>query len=127
MMSDRDSLFTALRRAWSRSTSADPGGWAPDNPAWGQCAVTALVVQDILGGRLVRAAVNGMSHYYNLLDTGEQIDLTLEQFPAGSSLEDQAFREREYVLSFADTARRYQLLKETIAKTGVPTEVAVPA
>jgi len=62
-------LAETLERAWSRETSADPEQWTPDNPAWGQCAVTALVVQDGFGGELVRATVDDASHYWNRLPT----------------------------------------------------------
>ena len=46
----------------------------------GQCAVTALVVQDFLGGELIRAFVCGESHYWNRLPDGSELDLTADQF-----------------------------------------------
>lgn len=107
-------LQAQLKRAWSAGTSSDPAKWSPVNPAWGQCAVTALVVQDALGGALVRADVCGIAHYWNRLDDGQEVDLTREQFglevlvPAGEE------RDREYVLSFPDTKRRYNLLKRRL-------------
>lgn len=103
-----------MHRAWCRETSADPEGWTPENPAWGQCAVTALVVQDELGGTLRRAVVNGVSHYWNLLPDGRHLDLTLWQFKRPLTYDPDVFgeeREREYVLSFPDTAKRYELLR----------------
>jgi hypothetical protein len=112
---DRAELFAAFRRAWSRSTSADPDGWTEGNAAWGQCAVTALLVQDALGGRLVRATIDGVPHYYNLLDSSEEVDLTREQFPPASVATDESLRDRDYVLSFPDTNRRYRLLKAAVA------------
>jgi hypothetical protein len=121
---DRSSLFRALRRAWSRSTSADPAGWTASNPAWGQCAITALAVQDVLGGRLVRTVVDGTSHYYNLLDNGEEVDLTREQFGAGPVVSARQIRDRSYVLSFPDTANRYLALKAA-ASSGAPRRHAI--
>lgn len=99
-----------LRSAWCRETSADPDGWTPENPAWGQCAVTALVVQDLFGGVLLRSRVSGVSHYWNRID-GFELDLTLRQF--GGAIYDAApsIRDREYVLSFPETAARYELLR----------------
>lgn len=106
----RTILARAIREAWRASTSAVPEEWSPINPARGQCAVTALVVQDHCGGRLCRAIVNGESHYWNILDDGTEIDLTKDQFErfAPSEVE---FRDRDYVLSFPDTRRRYELLR----------------
>lgn len=105
----RTVLARALRRAWWASTSATPEEWSPNNPARGQCAVTALVVQDHYGGRLCRAIVNGEAHYWNVLEDGTEIDLTKDQFDkfAPSEVE---FRHRDYVLSFAETRARYELL-----------------
>lgn len=100
-----------IQRSWNRYTSATPELWTPQNPARGQCAVTALVAQDIVGGDLVRTTVNGESHYANRLDDGAIFDLTFQQFPEGSE-PDGPFevRSREYVVSYPDTYRRYQLL-----------------
>ncbi len=73
-------LFPALgapvRKAWCAQTSADPDNWTPENPAWGQCAVTALVIQDLCGGELLRTTVGGISHYLNELEDGRWVDLT---------------------------------------------------
>jgi hypothetical protein len=86
-----------------------------ENRSWGQCAVTALLVQDRLGGRLLRTTVGGASHYLNETPDGERIDLTLEQFGPGATYDFEPIeRQRDYVLSFPDTARRYELLRERI-------------
>lgn len=56
-------------------------GW-PDRKPHGQCAVTALVVQDLLGGEILRAEIEGLgSHYWNLVPWMGEIDLTRAQFP----------------------------------------------
>lgn len=111
------SLERDLRRAWARDTSADPQSWSERNPAWGQCAVTALVVQDELGGELLRARVDGISHYWNRLPSGETVDLTRHQFVNGGSIESETeLRTREYVLSFPDTRERYELLRKRLGQ-----------
>jgi hypothetical protein len=107
----RAELFLAIRRAWSSSTSVAPSEWTVGNPAFGQCAVTALIVQDALGGRIFRTKVGDASHYFNVLDSGEQIDLTAEQFPRGLPWASPEARSREYVLSFPATEVRYRVLK----------------
>ena len=60
-MSDMDirnplGLFHVLRASWSTETG---GKWLSENPARGQCSVTALVVQDVLGGEILKTDVGG--------------------------------------------------------------------
>jgi hypothetical protein len=100
-----------LFEAWSRETSSDPKGWTEANPAYGQCAVTALVIQDTLGGELLRSVINGVSHYWNRLPNGQEFDMTIQQFGMINSREETTVRGRDYVLSFPETAKRYQILK----------------
>jgi hypothetical protein len=112
-----DELATQLAGAWCHETSADPARWSPSNKAWGQCAVTALVVQDRFGGTLLRAEVQGLSHYWNRLPDGSEVDLTARQFEPGVLIEDGDVRERSYVLSFGETRRRYDLLERRLRDT----------
>jgi hypothetical protein len=107
-------LATILEGAWTRATSADPANWGEDNKAWGQCAVTALIVQDYLGGELRRGEVGTISHYWNLLPSGEEIDFTRHQFPGGVEIEHIEPRTREYLLSDPETARRYHDLARAV-------------
>jgi hypothetical protein len=102
-----DDLEAALETVWSRATSADPAGWSHENPAWGQCAITALVVQDYLGGVLRRGEVGSISHYWNVLPSGDEVDLTRHQFGDEIEIANIESRTREYVLSHSQSARRY--------------------
>jgi len=106
-------LIEAIHRSWCAATSSDVN-WTPSNPALGQCAVTALVLQDYYGGDLVRVPVHKSSHYWNRLD-GCDIDLTEGQFAALPDRTHAVLREREYVLSFPDTSKRYELLAGLVA------------
>lgn len=108
-------LRPLLERAWSKETSVDPSGWSAENPAWGQCAITALVIQDLYGGDLLRCKVRGISHYLNRLASGEAIDLTRDQFgDEQSPATVPELRTRDFVLSFPDTAQRYALLRARV-------------
>jgi hypothetical protein len=109
-----DALKMAVEQAWTCATSADPSRWAPDNSAWGQCAVTALVVQDYLGGELRRGEVGAISHYWNVLGSGKQVDLTRHQFGDDVEITNMEERAREYLLSHVDTARRYSQLRRAV-------------
>jgi hypothetical protein len=107
-------LGAAFEAVWSRATSADPANWSDANPAWGQCAVTALIVEDYLGGELRRGDVGSISHYWNLLPSGEAVDLTRHQFEGAIEILNVEPRSRDYVLSHADTQRRYRELAEAV-------------
>src|SRR4051794_1278781 len=81
-------LERVIRSSWSLQTCdpVDAADWSPANPARGQCAVTALVVQDLLGGDLLLAEARNADgsrqgvHYWNRLAGGLEVDLTREQF-----------------------------------------------
>ena len=104
-------LVVALRRAWAADTSTS-SAWCPENAALGQCAVTALIVQDLLGGDLIRSKVaQDVSHYWNRLPDGNELDLTRSQFDSFRLVAPIEVRTREYVLSFPDTQRRYDILR----------------
>lgn len=110
-------LRTAVEAAWSAATSSDPEEWTPANPAWGQCAVTALVVQDVMGGRLLRTEVDGVSHYWNELPGGREVDFTKIQFGPDAVVRLGEPRERSYVLSFPATRRRYGELRRRVRRS----------
>ncbi|WP_151735702.1 YunG family protein [Paenibacillus tengchongensis] len=65
-----------LLQAWSLESSSK---WTAENPACGQCGVTALVVQDVLGGELLKTPLSEGWHFYNLIG-GETLDFTASQF-----------------------------------------------
>ena len=109
-------LRRSLANAWSRETSADPVGWSEHNAAWGQCAVTALIVQDFLGGQLMRGDVGSTSHYWNRLPSGSELDLTAHQFGGEIRPNHIEERERAYVLSFPETVVRYHRLSRGIRR-----------
>jgi hypothetical protein len=110
-------LQVAIAKAWARDTSFNPEKWSDQNPAYGHCAVTALVVQDFLGGKFRRTVATGtetVSHYFNELSDGTIIDLTLRQFRPGTEFSPAEYREREYILSNAQTAERYGKFRERV-------------
>ncbi|WP_030377172.1 MULTISPECIES: YunG family protein [unclassified Streptomyces] len=77
----------AVRRGWSAETATPEyrERWTTDNPARDQCGVTAMVLNDLLGGELLRGEVHVDGrrvdyHWWNRLGMGIEIDLTREQF-----------------------------------------------
>lgn len=109
-----------LHEIAAKDTSSDPDNWHEANPTWGHCAVAALLVQDLFGGTLLNAKVNGVSHYWNKLESGTEVDVTFEQFlneepyvgPLPLVTAETDGKQRDYVLSFPETKRRYELLKQ---------------
>lgn len=119
-----DDLEKALQKSWSKETSYSPDLWTVGNPAMGQCAVTALVVNDYLGGEIVWADAvlpdgQKISHYFNQID-GKEIDLTRSQFPEGTDIPRGVMKNknfsttRDFMLSNENTRKRYGLLKTRI-------------
>jgi hypothetical protein len=98
-------LYHRLMKAWSTETGSK---WRPDNPACGQCSVTALVVQDILGGDILKTEVGGAWHFYNRI-VGRRWDLTVSQFDAPIGYDDLPSGRVE---ALADTSlENYETLK----------------
>ena len=112
-----------LEKSWIKETCSLglKDIWTIDNKALGQCAVTALIVNDFLGGKIMRCMCESGSHYYNLIN-GEVIDLTDSQFKEIPDYTLGEERTREYLLSNLDTKNRYLLLlknvKENFIKYG---------
>ena len=112
-----------LEKSWTRETCSLglKDSWNIDNKALGQCAVTALIVNDFLGGKIMRCMCESGSHYYNLIN-GEVVDLTDSQFKEIPDYTKGEERTREYLLSNLDTKNRYLLLlknvKENFIKYG---------
>ena len=85
-----------------RETSADPVNWTVSNPLSGHCAIVSLLAQDIYGGEILRASLEGTewkrmrSHYWNKLPSGE-IDFTEAQFEGRRPLLIGETRTRDYL------------------------------
>ena len=110
----RQELLKAFHQAWCAMSSASPRQWSPENAAWGQCAVTALVVQDYWGGQLMRGQMPGDSHYWNKLGNGQEEDFTLCQFTHRPAFSDVSVRTREVLLANEGTKSRYTILSERV-------------
>lgn len=87
MTTTADELLPHFLSAWGPDTCYPDSReeWSPDNPSRDQCGMTALVVQDVVGGDLVLAEVHvdGVKvghHYWNVLPDGSKLDLTGDQF-----------------------------------------------
>ncbi|MEH6945176.1 YunG family protein [Bacillus sp. JJ722] len=69
-------ITNALYKSWSLESSSK---WSKDNPSMGQCGVTTLVVNDILGGEIRKTKLPDGWHFYNFINNN-RCDLTAFQF-----------------------------------------------
>lgn len=83
-------LAQALRTSWDART-AYQGRFDPANPAAGQCYPTARVVQwfypdfAVVQGEVCTGS-GTERHFWNVRNEVERLDLSWEQFPAGSTI-----------------------------------------
>jgi hypothetical protein len=103
-----DHLLEILFECWSEQSSTK---YTPENPARGQCGVTALVVNDLLGGEILKTPLPEGWHFYNRID-GKRFDFTASQFSNPIIYTDIPSNREE---AFADTnAEQYRYLKEAV-------------
>lgn len=111
-----ENLETILNLSWEKRTCYKDSKkkWTFDKPYIGQCAVTALVVNDLLGGDIMKVKVNGESHYYNVVD-GDIIDYTRKQYEDGLiNYADGKLAYRARILRDLDTRSRYYMLLQNV-------------
>ncbi|MFA5128597.1 MAG: hypothetical protein WC445_01370 [Patescibacteria group bacterium] len=105
-------LRSAFRATWSAETS-----WTkkfdPKNPATGQCRVTAAVAHTFLGGKILYAVIKKLpfvSHFWNRLPNGKEIDFTRDQFPENVIIPKGTVVSIKEVLSAPQIKKTYPLL-----------------
>ncbi len=125
MEPDIQSIVQALQASWSADTDYEATHFDPTNPARGQCVVSSLVVQGLLGGELIRYHVSGAGyhekHYANLLPNGSVLDTTFRQYqgaPVTLKIDPPVLKGhasmRAKWLSDAETRERYELLMKSV-------------
>jgi len=112
-------LEAAFKKSWSQET-VNPEideKWSAANPALGQCVPTALVVNDLYGGRLIYDKKN--YHIWNELPDGSEQDFSRQQFLIPTALGIYKYKSRHEILSDetslgTNLTARYNLLKAKI-------------
>ena len=116
-----DDLFNILLKCWCKETAypSCQKDWSKDDPSYGQCAITAMLVHDLFGGTIHRIRNHGGgTHYFNKIGD-RYIDLTAAQFwneYLPLEFEPNETIDRKFCGRNADTKRRYDLLIARIAK-----------
>lgn len=108
-------FLAALFDAWSLQSSSL---WTAENPAAGHCGVTALVANDMFGGKICKTPHGDVWHFYNLIDD-QRLDFTESQFGKPLLYSDVA---SDRVEAFSDTnAKQYAHLRKAICRSlGAP-------
>ncbi|MFD8142167.1 hypothetical protein [Streptomyces sp. NPDC059708] len=111
----------AVRSSWSAETCTPEyrSRWTGDNPARDQCGVTAMVLNDLLGGEVVRGEVHvdGVRvdyHWWNRLGPGIDVDLTREQFGPGETVVGGTVIPRPPVSEWGRLRAEYELLRDRV-------------
>ncbi|WP_052868788.1 YunG family protein [Streptomyces niger] len=124
----------AIRSSWSAETCTPEfrSRWTTDNPARDQCGVTAMVLNDLLGGELIRGEVhvNGERvdyHWWNRLGMGVEIDLTREQFGPEEIVTEGMVIARPPVAEWSRLREEYELLRNRVAERLNRQQAAVSA
>lgn len=111
-MQELDEKIIAIKKALSTSWSCDTSSkWTKQNPARGQCGVTALVVNDILKGQIIKTKVGESWHYYNIIH-GKRHDFTDSQFETAIQYDDLLSSRSQAFLDTNET--QYRILKDSV-------------
>ena len=116
-----DDLYNVLTHCWSSETAypSCQKDWNENDRSYGQCAITAMLVNDMFGADIYRIKLeDGGTHYFNKIDH-QVIDLTREQFDLYDIPIDYSNAEkmsREYCGKNENTKKRYELLKSRIVE-----------
>ncbi|SEM80443.1 YunG family protein [Lihuaxuella thermophila] len=103
-----ETLLKILFEVWSEKSSTK---YSPDNPARGQCGVTALVVNDLLGGEILKTPLSEGWHFYKRIN-GQVYDFTSSQFSGEIEYQDIPSTRDE---AFADTnEQQYTYLSQAV-------------
>ena len=114
-------LFAVLEQCWAKETAypSCQKEWVPNDPSYGQCAITATLVYDMFGGTIHKIKVDGGgTHYFNKLN-GRYVDLTREQFDLYNIPVNYVPNQeiaREYCGKNKNTLERYKQLQRNIIR-----------
>ncbi len=107
-------LYEELWPLWTIDTCAPRlrPDWTPENRTLGQCSITAFLVQDLLGGKVLGIPLeDGSVHCFNEA-LGCRFDLTSQQFgDRVLDYENRPEQSREQHLADPGKRARYELLK----------------
>lgn len=114
---DFKKIQLAFYKSWTRETAFPEvlKDWTPRNKALGQCAITAIIIFDLFGGRIIYDKEN--FHLWNELPDGTQHDFSRSQFKDKRIFKFYKYKLKEDILMDetgirTDANSRYLLLKQ---------------
>ena len=106
--------YDLLSKCWCADTCAPRmrAEWTQENRTYGQCSITAFLIQDIYGGKVYGIPNDdGSFHCFNDVD-GCVFDLTSEQFGDRKlNYDNCSEQKREVHFAKAEKLQRYEMLK----------------
>ena len=112
-------LYDILYELWCAETCAPRmrDKWHQEHKSWGQCSVTAFLVQNIFGGDVYGVKRQGGNyHCFNVVGDCA-FDLTSEQFGDEKlNYENSTLQSREVHFAKLEKKERYELLKKKLAE-----------
>lgn len=110
-------MYDLLCGLWSADTCAPRmrKDWSADNRTLGQCSITAFLMQDLFGGKVLGVPLpDGNFHCFNDVN-GCVFDLTSEQFgDTALNYADCPEQFRETHFSKAEKRQRYEILRDRL-------------
>lgn len=102
-----DKLIYFLKLNYNEKTCYSKVKWDITNPSLGHCAVASLIIQDYFSGKIAKIKVDGISHYFNIIDT-KIVDVTKDQFKGLEvSYTNYIIKDRNELLCDTETFQRY--------------------
>lgn len=113
-----ETLIKQLNKVYSKETCYPKcrKDWTPQNNTLGHCSIASLIVMDYFKGKIYKTKVDGISHYFNIVDN-KIIDLTSSQFQKKIDYSIKEEKERNELLKDKDTKERYLLLKKKLEES----------
>ena len=104
---------TYFSKHWSRETSYI-NDRSHNKPSIGQCVISSLTVQDLMGGDIAKIKLNNdQSHYFNVID-GNVYDITEDQFDCQLMYSEYEVVNRTKLLTNNNTALRYSIFQKSL-------------
>lgn len=109
---EKSFIESLLLECWSSQTSSL---YIKDNPARGQCDVTAILIYDYFGGEIIKTFIDEQPHFYNQIN-GIRYDFTVSQFQIIPKYLDLPASREEILNSNSKVKQQYDILQERFDK-----------
>lgn len=106
-----------IKHSWSKETAHPTAQkyWTEDKPSLGQCAITALYLNEKYGYSIWETLINNRNrHFFNKDNDGNIIDLTKDQFSSNVEIDYGNSKQRDPKQLLRSCNTRYQLFKKNL-------------